>query len=378
MSADTGTTSSRRAACSSRRSRSSAPKQVDLVPRLDARRCPLFRHSERLQHIFDVVGLGVAVGVSHVADVDEQIGRTHLLERRPECRDQFCRQIRHESDGVRKDHLVETGQVNVAHRRVESCEHKVLREHSFTGQPIEKGRLSGVGVADKSNYRPRRALPPVAVQRARPLDLLELPPNPRHAIADHPAIGLDLGFARAAKEAEAAALAFEVGPAAHQPAGLIVEMGKLDLQPPLGSRGAFAEDLQDQARPVDDLDARFLLQVLLLNGGKRRIDDEQLGAILLGDPGDLLDLPLAEQGRRADGSNPECAGADHIDADRTGEAIGLLDPRLGGAARRFASELRYHDDRPLTAGHLDCAIAVEVAHSVSCCSPSSSFSACSG
>ena len=64
-----------------------------------------------------------------------------------------------------------------------------------------------------------------------------------------------------------------------------------------------------------------------------------------------------------------------IDADRIGEALGLLEPRLGGAARRFASELRYHDDRPLTAGHLDRAIAVEAAHSVSCRSPSSSFSA---
>src|SRR3546814_2554278 len=84
------------------------------------------------------------------------------------------------------------------------------------------------------------------MQPARALDLIEFAPQPRHAIADQPAVGFDLRFAGAAEKAEAAALAFEVGPTPHQPPGLIIEMRQLDLEPPFGGRRALAEDYEDQ------------------------------------------------------------------------------------------------------------------------------------
>src|SRR3546814_2354505 len=84
------------------------------------------------------------------------------------------------------------------------------------------------------------------------------------------AVGLDLRFAGTAEEAETAALALEVGPAAHQTPRLIIEMRKLDLQAALGRRGAFAEDFEDQAGAVDHLRAKRRFEIALLNRADRK------------------------------------------------------------------------------------------------------------
>ena len=84
-------------------------KQVDLVPCLDPRRSAFFRQPQRCKHVIDVLTLCLMVWMCEITDVDDQVGRSHFLERRPERRDQLGRQIRDEADRVRQDHLVETG-----------------------------------------------------------------------------------------------------------------------------------------------------------------------------------------------------------------------------------------------------------------------------
>ncbi len=74
-------------------------------------------------------------------------------------------------------------------------------------------------------------------------------------------------------------------------------MGKLDLQRAfLGARPA-PEDLKDQPGPVDDLDAPFLLQIALLNRAQRAVHHHEVDFLGRDEPGDLLDLALAEIGR---------------------------------------------------------------------------------
>lgn len=169
------------------------------------------------------------------------------------------------------------------------------------------------------------------VQPARATDLFELAPQLRHAVADHPPVGFDLGFAGTAEEAEAAALPFEVGPAAHEASSLIIEMGEFDLEAPFGGRRAFAEDFEDQARAVDDLGLDRLFQIALLDRGQRGIDDQELGLVLPDCQRDLLDLARPEQRRRLRVAQPEGKPSDHVDSDRSGKSRGLVEARFGRA-----------------------------------------------
>ena len=201
-------------------------------------------------------------------------------------------------------------------------------------------------------------------------DLLELLPELRHAVADQPAVGLDLGLAGAAEEAEAAALALEVGPGPDQPARLIVEMGELDLKPALGGRGALAEDLEDQPGAVDHLGLGAVLEILLLDRRDRAVDDQQLGVALAKRVADPLDLPRPEQGRRLGLADAEMQLVLDRDADRLGEPGRLVEPRVG-AAQRLLAEVGKGDDGSGAAGELGGGFAlrkIQLAGSSPCAS----------
>ena len=117
-----------------------------------------------------------------------------------------------------------------AHGRVERGEQLVARRHLGAGQRVEQGRFAGVGVADQRDHRERHPPPRGAVQAAGAPHLLQLLLQPHDAVADQPAVGLDLRLAGAAEEAEAAALPLQVGPGPHQAGALVVQMRQFDLQ----------------------------------------------------------------------------------------------------------------------------------------------------
>src|SRR5205085_820054 len=159
---------------------------------------------------------------------------------------------------------------------------------------VEHGRLSGIGVADQRNDRIRHALAAVAMELARALDLLQVMLNARKALLDQPAVGLELALARAAEEAEAAALALQMRPRAHQPALLVGQVRVLDLQRAFARARAPAEDFQDEPGAVEHLRAERLFQVALLHRRQRAVHHHDADLARLDDAGELVDLALAE------------------------------------------------------------------------------------
>jgi len=172
-------------------------------------------------------------------------------------------------------------------------------------------------------------LPPIPVQPACSLHLFQFAADLGHAIANLPAVGFDLRLARAAKEAETATLAFEVGPAPDQAPCLVVQMGQFDLQPALRRRRPLSKNLEDQPGPVDHLGLGDFLEALLLDWRQSGIDDQEARFMLLHHFRNGFGLSLSEQGRRACRPQPESFTADDLNPDGFGQAFCFIEPRFG-------------------------------------------------
>ena len=153
------------------------------------------------------------------------------------------------------------------------------------------------------------------------------------AFLDQATVGLDLGFARSADEAETAALPLQMGPGTHKAAFLPLEMRQFDLQRALGSAGSCAENLQDQARTVQNLALQGFFQIALLDRCERVIDHHQLGLLRLHDRPQFLDLAAAEERARTGIGDSDDAGGDNIEIDRGGQPDRFLKPGRGRAAQ---------------------------------------------
>ena len=169
------------------------------------------------------------------------------------------------------------------------------------------------------------------MQPPRRLDFLDFVLKARDALADQAAVGLDLGFAGPTHEAEAAALALQMGPRPHQAAALIIQMRQFDLQRAFLGLGAAAEDFQDQAGAVENLGVPGLLEIALLDRRQRAIHHHQFDVVPGDEPDDLLDLALAEIGRGPDLADRRDQRLRDREVDRARQADGFLQPRLGTA-----------------------------------------------
>jgi hypothetical protein len=159
-------------------------------------------------------------------------------------------------------------------------------------------------------------------------------------------------------------------------------MGELDLQPPFGGRRALAENLENEAGPVDHLGLGAGLQILLLNRRDRGVDDQQLGFAARDLLGQFLDLTGPEQGCGPRLANAEMELVRNLDADRLGKAGGLLQASFGVAAPLAAAafaEIGEGDDGSGTTAKIVVRIPVEDAQAAdSSSSASTRLTGCSG
>ena len=324
-----GRSGGRRAAIFRRFSRSSAIEAIDLVPDFENALPRIGIDAELAQHGIDVALLRIGVLMRDIADVENDIGFQHFLQRRAKRRHQLRRQVGDEADRVRQHRLAAMRQTERAQRRIERRKQHVGGLHVGAGQAVEQRRLSGIGVADQRHHAVRHPLPAGAMQPPRRLDLLDFVLKARDALADQAAIGFDLGFAGTAHEPETAALALQMGPRPHQAAALIIQMRQFDLQRAFLGLGAAAEDFEDQPGAVEDLGVPGLLEIALLDRRQRAIHHHQFDLVPGDEPDDLLDLALAEIGRGPDLADRRDQRLRDRQIDGARQTDGFLEPRLG-------------------------------------------------
>ena len=295
-------------------------------------------HAELGQHLVHHPHLLFPAGVARVHHVQQQIRAPHLFQGGAEAGDQVVRQLADEAHGVRHPRPAPLAQVHLAGEGVESGEEPVLDEDVvLAGEHAQHARLAGVGVPHERHREQRGAVGPQHL--AVLLPLLQLVPEQLDLAPDHPAVGLELGFA-GAPEPDAAADTGQVGPHPRQPRQQVGQLGQLHLQLGLVGAGPGGEDVEDQLGPVHDPALELLLEVGALVGGELLVEDHEGGAGLAHQGPQFLDLPFPDQRRRVGRGHLLRQPAHHHRARGVGEpgqfiqVLGKVVGVLGALARR--------------------------------------------
>jgi hypothetical protein len=120
-----------------------------------------------------------------------------------------------------------------------------------------------------------------------------------------------------------------VGPLSAKAGEDVLVLGQLHLEAALTGAGVLGENVEDQGGAVEDLDVELAFEVALLRRAQLVVEDD--GGVIRGSAlGDyLLELALADIGRRVEGLEALGGAADDVGAGGLGEELKLFEGGVG-------------------------------------------------
>ena len=203
-------------------------------------------------------------------------------------------QILDESHRVGDDDVVIVRQMQFAHGGIQGREQLIRLIHAGAAKPVEQGGFAGIGVTHQRHGMHRHFFARLATQLTAFCHFIQPFFQAFDASANQAPVGFQLGFARAA-QADTAFLTLQVSPAAHQPRGNILQLGKLHLQLAFVGVGAAGKNIQYQPGAVDNTGLQRPFEVSFLHWRNGGVDHHQLGPVVFHRCCYLLDLAGTEK-----------------------------------------------------------------------------------
>ena len=132
-----------------------------------------------------------------------------------------------------------------------------------------------------------------------------------------------------------------MAPAPDQTRREVLEPGEFDLKLAFVTLRAGAENLEDQHRAIGDRDPQMALQVALLGGGKRLVEEHRLRVVAEHQGLDLVGLAAADEERRVG----RLAAADDAIDNRVAGRLGQLGQLVERAIEPRSAEVDADQDR---------------------------------
>ena len=273
--------------------------------------------------------------------MQEQIRPDRLLQRRAEAGHQVMRKVAHESDGIAEQHGHPVVHAPSPRAGIQRGEKLIRHVHARAGQQVHQRAFAGVGVADQADVE--GVFPAADLAHLAPVDFGDAALEIRHAFLGELAVDLDLLFARTSRadasdgpgrRGRPAGNPLKVRPHVPQPRIRVLQLSQLDLQPAGAGAGVRGENIQNQLAAVQHLPRGDLLQVAYLGRRKIVIENDRVGAVLLGAGGNFARLARTDIHARM---NPPAANEhliDDVGPGRPRQAAQLAHRvgRVGGAA----------------------------------------------